>query len=210
MATFIQDTAIPKAEPNTAITSTVHLPHDFHLDYHLEGSPDPQSPVLLFSNELLTTFHIWDPTIKRLKQRLPHFRFLRYSTFPLALALPLTPRKKHKSPYLTNPRHSRLRHPHNSQNDNPLNPNIRHKRPPLPPKNFNPPFPRRRRLRRPHSPRFRFHPPESTPQLCRLQLRASKQSRTPRALGCAAGLRREVRYGRHSGRQSRGTLVHRR
>ncbi|KAL9619102.1 MAG: hypothetical protein Q9160_006279 [Pyrenula sp. 1 TL-2023] len=49
--------------------------------WRLDGNTgDPQSPVVAFSNSILTNFHIWDETVAALRVSFPNFRFLRYNT----------------------------------------------------------------------------------------------------------------------------------
>jgi hypothetical protein len=46
----------------------------------IDGCEDPQAPLVVFSNSLLTDFHIWDSAVVRLIRAFPTFRFLRYNT----------------------------------------------------------------------------------------------------------------------------------
>lgn len=49
--------------------------------WRLDGNTgNSQSPVVAFSNALLTNFHIWDETVAALRVSFPDFRFLRYNT----------------------------------------------------------------------------------------------------------------------------------
>ena len=48
--------------------------------WHVDGCEDPQAPLIVFSNSLLTDLHIWDATVAQLIRVFPRFRFLRYNT----------------------------------------------------------------------------------------------------------------------------------
>jgi pimeloyl-ACP methyl ester carboxylesterase len=48
--------------------------------WHIDGCEDPQAPLVVFSNSLLTDYHIWDAAVVRLIRAFPTFRFLRYNT----------------------------------------------------------------------------------------------------------------------------------
>jgi len=68
----------PSTPTDTFLVDT-SIQHDGGLlHYRLEGNPSPSSPVLVFISDALMNFHIWDPTIRLLKQRQPRYRFLRY------------------------------------------------------------------------------------------------------------------------------------
>lgn len=55
------------------------LPYDGgNLHYLLEGPAHTEAPVILFSNELVTNMHLWDPVVALLKELYPTYRFLRY------------------------------------------------------------------------------------------------------------------------------------
>jgi len=49
-----------------------------YLHYRFEGNIDISSPILVFINDTFVNLHVWDPTVAVLKQRYPHYRFLRY------------------------------------------------------------------------------------------------------------------------------------
>lgn len=49
-----------------------------YLHYRFEGNTDISSPIFVFINDTLVNLHVWDPTVSVLKQRYPHYRFLRY------------------------------------------------------------------------------------------------------------------------------------
>ncbi|MCJ1300053.1 hypothetical protein MMC08_002847 [Hypocenomyce scalaris] len=48
--------------------------------YRLQGNTNPEAPVIVFSNSLLTTWDIWDQFIESFAQQHPEFRILRYNT----------------------------------------------------------------------------------------------------------------------------------
>lgn len=48
--------------------------------WRLDGCDNPQAPLVVFSNSVLTDFHIWDATLVGLMRAFPGFRFLRYNT----------------------------------------------------------------------------------------------------------------------------------
>lgn len=60
------------------------LPDSSVLHYSVEGNTSPGSPVIVFINDIFTNFHIWDPTIDRLKKYCPQYRLVRYGEFALA------------------------------------------------------------------------------------------------------------------------------
>ena len=48
--------------------------------WRFDGCEDADAPLIVFSNSLLTDFHLWDWTIAKLKGAFPQYRFLRYNT----------------------------------------------------------------------------------------------------------------------------------
>ena len=48
--------------------------------YRLQGNINPEAPVIVFSNPLLTTWDIWDQFIESFARQHPEFRVLRYNT----------------------------------------------------------------------------------------------------------------------------------
>lgn len=59
--------------------SETTLPYDGgNIHYLLEGPADAENPVIVFSNELVTSMHLWDAAVALLKERYPTYRFLRY------------------------------------------------------------------------------------------------------------------------------------
>lgn len=59
--------------------SETALPYDGGtIHYLLEGPADVETPVIVFSNELVTNMHIWDSAVALLKEIYPTYRFLRY------------------------------------------------------------------------------------------------------------------------------------
>ena len=60
--------------PDLGSTSEISL-------WRMDGNTqDPKSPVIAFSNSLLSNFHIWDSTITTLRKTFPTYRFLRYNS----------------------------------------------------------------------------------------------------------------------------------
>lgn len=67
------------------LTANGVLPHittcdRMEIQYQFDGSEDSKSPVVVFSNSLLTNFDTWDKVVEALKQGFPNYRFLRYNT----------------------------------------------------------------------------------------------------------------------------------
>ncbi|OSS53958.1 hypothetical protein B5807_00780 [Epicoccum nigrum] len=62
------------------IESKITTPDGVHLDYRLEGSADPQAPLLVLSNSILVDYTIWDDFITHFLALAPHHRVLRYNT----------------------------------------------------------------------------------------------------------------------------------
>ncbi|KAL9109780.1 MAG: hypothetical protein Q9227_005649 [Pyrenula ochraceoflavens] len=49
--------------------------------WRIDGNTqDSQSPVITFSNSLLTDLHLWDPVVAKMRLLFPEYRFLRYNT----------------------------------------------------------------------------------------------------------------------------------
>ena len=72
---FALDHEIKKAGRFYATTSD-----GYRLQYRLDGNIAPESPTILFSNSLLTSYGIWDGVVDRLAKELPEYQFLRYNT----------------------------------------------------------------------------------------------------------------------------------
>ncbi|KAI0479500.1 Alpha/Beta hydrolase protein [Xylariaceae sp. FL0804] len=62
------------------LASYATVPADgLDLPYRLEGSGDADAPVIVFCNSLLTSLHMWDPFVARLRASRPgRYRLLRY------------------------------------------------------------------------------------------------------------------------------------
>ncbi|PGH02560.1 hypothetical protein GX51_04587 [Blastomyces parvus] len=66
-----------------AIQSYIKTPDGVTLPYRLEGSPNPNAPLLILSNSILTHYKIWDDFITTFFARSPsnrQYRILRYLT----------------------------------------------------------------------------------------------------------------------------------
>ena len=75
--------------PDGTVVIDSHIPHDgYQLHYRLEGSANPSSPVVIFSNGVDCDLRIWSDAVELLKQRFPDFRFLRYGTGVLHILRP--------------------------------------------------------------------------------------------------------------------------
>jgi pimeloyl-ACP methyl ester carboxylesterase len=46
--------------PRKAIESSISTPDGFNIPYRLEGSSNPNAPVIIFSNSILATWQTWD------------------------------------------------------------------------------------------------------------------------------------------------------
>lgn len=74
-----QEKTTHKPVNDTLTTIDTTIAHDGAiLHYRLEGNLSTSSPTLVFINEVLLNFYIWDPVIKLLKEQHPEWRFLRY------------------------------------------------------------------------------------------------------------------------------------
>ncbi|KAI0147143.1 Alpha/Beta hydrolase protein [Xylariaceae sp. FL1272] len=73
------------------IQSFVTTPDGLSIAYRLEGNPDPKAPTIAFCNSLLTSLHMWDPIVEKLKTKQPQYRILRYD-FRGRHSIPLPPK----------------------------------------------------------------------------------------------------------------------
>lgn len=64
--------------PEGSITSYITAADGLSVPYRLEGSPNPDAPVVAFCNSLLTSLHMWDPFVDILKKERPDLKILRY------------------------------------------------------------------------------------------------------------------------------------
>ncbi|ATY61702.1 Dimeric alpha-beta barrel [Cordyceps militaris] len=64
----------------TSITSRITAADGLLIPYHLQGNPAPNAPVVVLSNSLLTSYHMWDPLVALLTKHRPDLRVLRYDT----------------------------------------------------------------------------------------------------------------------------------
>ena len=83
--TFISPDGQTKTLPherNPAIESYVTTKNGFVLPYRLEGSPDPDAPLIVLSNSILVDWGIWDGFLSSLlsNPQSRHYRVLRYPT----------------------------------------------------------------------------------------------------------------------------------
>ncbi|KAH6644244.1 Alpha/Beta hydrolase protein [Boeremia exigua] len=62
------------------IESKITTPDGVHLDYRLEGSADPDAPLLVLSNSILVDYTIWDDFVEHFIGLAPQYRVLRYNT----------------------------------------------------------------------------------------------------------------------------------
>ena len=62
------------------IESKITTPDGVNLDYLLEGSADPNAPLLVLSNSILVDYTIWDDFVTHFLSLSPHYRVLRYNT----------------------------------------------------------------------------------------------------------------------------------
>lgn len=51
--------------------------------YFVDGNRDYTATTLVFVNDALTDFRIWDPLVQELHDRYPDWRFVRYGKFLL-------------------------------------------------------------------------------------------------------------------------------
>ncbi|KAL4811450.1 Thiolase, N-terminal domain-containing protein [Aspergillus unguis] len=67
---------------NPAVESYITTPDGVDLPYRLEGSIDPQAPVIVLSNSILVDYTIWDAFVATFlaDERNRKFRILRYNT----------------------------------------------------------------------------------------------------------------------------------
>lgn len=73
--------ASTNAEKRPAIESFVTTPDGVQLHYRLEGSTEPNAPLLILSNSILVDYGIWDDFISHfLKLTNDSYRILRYNT----------------------------------------------------------------------------------------------------------------------------------
>ncbi|KAF2279601.1 alpha/beta-hydrolase [Westerdykella ornata] len=87
----------PSSNPTyPAIESYITTPDGVRLPYRLEGSPDPNSPLLLCINSILVNYHIWDAfapaflTLTNTKYRILRFDTRGRSTLPPSSTSPIT------------------------------------------------------------------------------------------------------------------------
>ncbi|KUJ13814.1 alpha/beta-hydrolase [Mollisia scopiformis] len=73
-----QDAGAESMSPKVKASSSFVLPDSSVLHYSLEGNLAPDSPVLLFVNDIYVNLQVWDPAIALLKESCPQYRFLRY------------------------------------------------------------------------------------------------------------------------------------
>jgi pimeloyl-ACP methyl ester carboxylesterase len=63
------------------IESFITTPDGVNLSYRLEGSTDPNAPLLVLSNSILVDYGIWDDFVEQFLQLTnSHYRVLRYNT----------------------------------------------------------------------------------------------------------------------------------
>lgn len=86
VAAFTHPDGVTKTLPASsnaaaAIESYITTPDGAPIPYRLEGSPDPNAPVLVLSNSILTTYHIWDGFVAAFlaDPANTHYRILRYN-----------------------------------------------------------------------------------------------------------------------------------
>jgi pimeloyl-ACP methyl ester carboxylesterase len=72
---------IPENRP--IIESYITTPDGVRLPYRLEGSPDPNAPLLVLINSILVSHAIWDDFVTHFLHFSPTFRILRYNTIDL-------------------------------------------------------------------------------------------------------------------------------
>jgi hypothetical protein len=52
------------------------------ITYRLDGTLDSSAQTLLFINDILTDWRVWEPLVSELKARYPTYRLLRYGKLP--------------------------------------------------------------------------------------------------------------------------------
>ncbi|KAH6980634.1 3-oxoadipate enol-lactonase [Ilyonectria sp. MPI-CAGE-AT-0026] len=70
----------PSSGQEGVISSFIKAPDGLRIPYRLEGNADPKAPVVVFSNSLLTSLHMWDPFVAILKAERPELCILRYDS----------------------------------------------------------------------------------------------------------------------------------
>lgn len=61
---FTKTTAPTSPDFGAAIKSYIYSPDNFRIHYRLEGSHDPNAPLIVLSNSVLVTWGIWDGFVK--------------------------------------------------------------------------------------------------------------------------------------------------
>lgn len=67
------------AEKRPVIESKITTPDGVDLDYRLEGSTDPNAPLLVLINSILVSYGIWDDFVEAFIKLAPQYRILRYN-----------------------------------------------------------------------------------------------------------------------------------
>jgi pimeloyl-ACP methyl ester carboxylesterase len=69
---------VPEQRP--VIDSKITTSDGVNLDYRLEGSTDPDAPLLVLSNSILVDYTIWNDFVNFFLKLKPNYRILRYNT----------------------------------------------------------------------------------------------------------------------------------
>ncbi|KAF2622886.1 alpha/beta-hydrolase [Macroventuria anomochaeta] len=67
-------------EKRAIIESKITTPDGVNLSYRLEGSTNPDAPLLVLSNSILVDYGIWDDFVENFIKLAPQYRVLRYNT----------------------------------------------------------------------------------------------------------------------------------
>lgn len=75
-------TKITSKGSSAVINSFITTPDGVHLQYRLEGNPDPEAPLIVLSNSILVTLEIWNSFIDAFFSKAENrkYRILRYLT----------------------------------------------------------------------------------------------------------------------------------
>lgn len=68
------------AGDESLISSYITTADALDIPYRLEGNPAPDAPTVAFGNSLLTSLHMWDALVEKLRAERPDLRILRFDT----------------------------------------------------------------------------------------------------------------------------------